>query len=159
MATRGCYSTPTPLPTFVWRFFLFFKINHLRFGKKRKNVSFLGVYVCLKAKLTFVYFFSSFFFAPFSYVAMVKICDVVGNGMSFDISPLRPEQHDSDDSFWFSINGMPWDVVGIASPLTNYPVLPAFEMADDWKWPPYKSPHLLTVAFVGFHLSDQDDPI
>ena len=92
-------------------------------------------------------------------VAMVKICDVVGNGMSFDISPLRPEQHDSDDSFWFSINGMPWDVVGIASPLTNYPVLPAFEMADDWKWPPYKSPHLLTVAFVGFHLSDQDDPI
>ena len=87
-------------------------------------------------------------------VAMVKNCDVVGNGMSFDISPLRPEQHDSDDSFWFSINGMPWDVVGIASPLTNYPVLPACEMADDWKWPPYKSPLLLAVAFVGFHLSD-----
>ena len=35
-------------------------------GKKRKMLVFTGVYVCVKAKLTFVSFFSSnFFFAPF----------------------------------------------------------------------------------------------
>ena len=35
-------------------------------GKKRKMLVFTGVYVCVKAKLTFVSFFSQFFyFAPF----------------------------------------------------------------------------------------------
>ena len=50
-------------------------------------------------------------------------------------------------------------LLGMACPLTNYPVLPACEMADDWKWPPYKSPLLLAVAFVEFYTSDQDDLI
>ena len=34
-------------------------------GKKRKMLVFTGVYVCVKAKLTFVSFFLPFFFAPF----------------------------------------------------------------------------------------------
>ena len=45
------------------RFCTLFKIFHVRLGKKKKNVSFTGVYVCVKAKLTFVSFFP-FFFAP-----------------------------------------------------------------------------------------------
>ena len=45
------------------RFCTFFKIFHVRLGKKTKNVS-RGVYVCVKAKQTFVSFFQ-FFFAPF----------------------------------------------------------------------------------------------
>ena len=38
----------------------FFKIFHVRLGKKSKSVSFSRVYVCVKAKLTLV----SFFYAP-----------------------------------------------------------------------------------------------
>ena len=60
---------PPPFPDFFfWRFCAFFKIIHVRLGKKRKNVSFLRVYVCVKAKLTFVSFFS-FFCAVFPYRA------------------------------------------------------------------------------------------
>ena len=36
-------------------------------GKKGKMLVFTGVYVCVKAKLTLVRFFSFFFFAPFPY--------------------------------------------------------------------------------------------
>ena len=51
----------------LFGFCTFFKIFYVRCtGKKRKNVSFLGVYVCVKAKLTFVkLFFPFLFFAPF----------------------------------------------------------------------------------------------
>ena len=38
------------------RFCTFFKIFHIRLEEKRKNVSFYTVYVCVKAKLTFVVF-------------------------------------------------------------------------------------------------------
>ena len=48
------------------RFCTFFKIFHVRLGKKRKMLVFTGVYVCVKAKLTFVSFFF-LFFAPFPY--------------------------------------------------------------------------------------------
>ena len=43
------------------RFCTFFKIFHVRLGKKRKNVSFYRRVCMCKAKLTFVSFFSPFF--------------------------------------------------------------------------------------------------
>ena len=43
----------------------FSKFSMYDWGKKRKMLVFTGVYVCVKAKLTFVIFFSNFFFAPF----------------------------------------------------------------------------------------------
>ena len=43
------------------RFCTVFKIFHVRLGKKGKMLDFTGVYVCVKAKLTFVRFFSFFF--------------------------------------------------------------------------------------------------
>ena len=48
---------------FSFAFCTFFKIFHVRLGEKSKSVSFLRVYVCVKAKLTLVSFFY-FFFAP-----------------------------------------------------------------------------------------------
>ena len=42
-----------------------FKIFHVRFGKKSKSVSFSRVYVCVKAKLTLVFFFLLFFLCTF----------------------------------------------------------------------------------------------
>ena len=48
---------------FSFAFCTFFKIFHVRLGKKSKSVSFSRVYVCVKAKLTLVIFFY-FFFAP-----------------------------------------------------------------------------------------------
>ena len=51
---------------FVFLFLRFFKIFHVRLGKKRKLLVFTAVYVCVKAKLTLVrFFFFKFFFAPF----------------------------------------------------------------------------------------------
>ena len=47
---------------FSFAFCTFFKIFHVRLGKKSKSVSFSRVYVCVKAKLTLV----SFFFTVFS---------------------------------------------------------------------------------------------
>ena len=49
---------------FSFAFCTFFKIFHVRLGKKSKSVSFSRVYVCVKAKLTLVSFFYFFFFAP-----------------------------------------------------------------------------------------------
>ena len=46
---------------FSFAFCTFFKIFHVRLGKKSKSVSFLRVYVCVKAKLTLVSFFFYFF--------------------------------------------------------------------------------------------------
>ena len=51
-------------------FFLLFSPNNSKFcmyawGKKGKMLVFTGVYVCVKANLTLVSFFSCFFFAPF----------------------------------------------------------------------------------------------
>ena len=43
---------------FSFAFCTFFKIFHVRLGKKSKSVSFSRVYVCVKAKLTLVTFFS-----------------------------------------------------------------------------------------------------
>ena len=68
LAIRGSYSQPqitwdNVLFLFL-RFCTFFKIFYVRLGKKRKNVSFSRVYVCVKAKLTLVSYFSPFFFAP-----------------------------------------------------------------------------------------------
>ena len=45
---------------FSFAFCTFFKIFHVRLGKKSKSVSFSRVYVCVKAKLTLVSFFTSF---------------------------------------------------------------------------------------------------
>ena len=50
---------------FFLRFCAFFKKIHISLEEKRKNVSFIRVYVCVKAKLTFVSFFSFIFFTPF----------------------------------------------------------------------------------------------
>ena len=49
---------------FSFAFCTFFKIFHVRLGKKSKSVSFSRVYVCVKAKITLVSFFLLFFFAP-----------------------------------------------------------------------------------------------
>ena len=61
LATRGSCSHPQVtwdnVVFFVFLFLQFFKIFHVRLGKKIKNVSFLCVYVCVKAKLTLVIFF------------------------------------------------------------------------------------------------------
>ena len=46
---------------FSFAFCTFFKIFHVRLGKKSKSVSFSRVYVCVKAKLTVVSFFLLFF--------------------------------------------------------------------------------------------------
>ena len=46
---------------FSFVFCTFVKIFHVRLGKKSKSVSFLRVYVCVKAKLTLVSFFFTFF--------------------------------------------------------------------------------------------------
>ena len=46
---------------FSFAFCTFFKIFHVRLGKKSKSVSFSRVYVCVKAKLTLVSFFYFFF--------------------------------------------------------------------------------------------------
>ena len=44
----------------------FSQFSMYAWGEKRKKVSFSRVYVCVKAKLTFVsFFFSFYFFAPF----------------------------------------------------------------------------------------------
>ena len=58
---------PPPFPDlFFWRFCAFFKIIHVRLGKKRKNVSFYrGVCMC-KGKTNNCQFFSPFF-APSPY--------------------------------------------------------------------------------------------
>ena len=57
---------PPPLPTFfVGVFFRIFQNYSGTLGEKRKNVSFLGVFVCVKAKLTFVRFFFLLFFCTF----------------------------------------------------------------------------------------------
>ena len=50
----------SPSPTFLF-FCTFFKIYHVSLKKKRKNISFSRVYVCVKAKLTLVSFFSFYF--------------------------------------------------------------------------------------------------
>ena len=42
-------------------------------GEKSKSVSFSRVYVCVKAKLTLVSFFFTFFHAPFPYEKVPKI--------------------------------------------------------------------------------------
>jgi len=46
---------------FSFAFCTFFKIFHVRLGKKSKSVSFSRVYVCVKARLTLVRFFLLFF--------------------------------------------------------------------------------------------------
>ena len=51
---------------FSFAFCTFFKIFHVRLGKKSKSVSFSRVYVCVKAKLTLVSFFFTFFFMHLS---------------------------------------------------------------------------------------------
>ena len=44
----------------------FSKFSMYDWGKKRKMLVFTGVYVCVKAKLTFVsFFFGIFYFEPF----------------------------------------------------------------------------------------------
>ena len=48
----------------------FFKIFHLRLGIKGKFLVFIGVYVCVKARLTLFRFFP-FFFAPFPNINIV----------------------------------------------------------------------------------------
>ena len=50
---------------FFFAFCTFFKIFHVRLGKKSKSVSFSRVYVCVKAKLTVVSFFYFFLFCTF----------------------------------------------------------------------------------------------
>ena len=45
---------------FSFAFCTFFKIFHVRLGKKSKSVSFSRVYLCVKAKLTLVSFFTFF---------------------------------------------------------------------------------------------------
>ena len=45
----------------------FSQFSMYAWGEKRKNVSFSRVYVCVKAKLTFVSFFSFLLIAPFPY--------------------------------------------------------------------------------------------
>ena len=51
---------------FSFAFCTFFNKFHVRLGKKSKSVSFSRVYVCVKAKLTVVsFFFTFFYFAPF----------------------------------------------------------------------------------------------
>ena len=51
-----------------WRFCTFFNIFYVRLGEKRKNVSFSRVYVCVKAKITFVSFFFLFIFLHLSLI-------------------------------------------------------------------------------------------
>ena len=46
---------------FSFAFCTFFKIFHVRLGKKSKSVSFSRGYVCVKVKLTLVSFFLLFF--------------------------------------------------------------------------------------------------
>ena len=46
---------------FSFAFCTFFKIFHVRLGKKSKSVSFSRVYVCVNAILTLVSFFFTFF--------------------------------------------------------------------------------------------------
>ena len=46
----------------------FSKFSMYAWGKKRKMLVFTGVYVCVKAKLTLVSFFSIFFFPPFPHL-------------------------------------------------------------------------------------------
>ena len=50
---------------FSFAFCTFFKIFHVRLGKKSKSVSFSRVYVCVKAKLTVVSFFLLFLLCTF----------------------------------------------------------------------------------------------
>ena len=57
---------------FSFAFCTFFKIFHVRLGKKSKSLSFSRVYVCVKAKLTLVSFFYFFFHAPFPYFGIIK---------------------------------------------------------------------------------------
>ena len=54
LTTTGKHGT-TMYQVFFWRFYAFFKIFQARLGKNSKNVT--RVYVCVKAKLTFVSFF------------------------------------------------------------------------------------------------------
>ena len=56
---------------FSFAFCTFFKIFHVRLGKKSKSVSFPRVYVCVKAKLTLVSFFY-FFYAPSPYQHLIS---------------------------------------------------------------------------------------
>ena len=58
---------------FSFAFCTFFKIFHVRLGKKSKSVSFLRVYVCVKAKLTLVSFFLLFFYAPSPYAFLMLL--------------------------------------------------------------------------------------
>ena len=58
---------------FSFAFCTFFKIFHVRLGKKSKSVSFSRVYVCVKAKLTLVSFFLLFFCTfPLRYFSIVS---------------------------------------------------------------------------------------
>ena len=57
---------------FSFAFCTFFKIFHVRLGKKSKSVSFSRVYVCVKAKLTLVSFFLLFFSCTFPLLNQLK---------------------------------------------------------------------------------------
>ena len=56
----------SPSPPHIFANLFFLKIFHVRLGKKSKSVSFLRVFVCVKAKLTLVSFFY-FLYAPSPY--------------------------------------------------------------------------------------------
>ena len=63
---KGLLAPPPPSQcAHVACFCTFFKIFHVRLGKKRKLLVFTAVYVCVKAKLTLISFFFFFFFCTF----------------------------------------------------------------------------------------------
>ena len=52
-------------PFFIFTIFRIFQFFQLSLGKKQKNVSFYGVCMYVRPKLTFVSFYFCFFIAPF----------------------------------------------------------------------------------------------
>ena len=66
---------------FSFAFCTFFKIFHVRLGKKSKSVSFSRVYVCVKAKLTLVSFFLLFFHLPLRDILTTQMTEKYCEGM------------------------------------------------------------------------------
>ena len=86
---------------FSFAFCTFFKIFHVRLGKKSKSVSFSRVYVCVKAKLTLVRFFFHCFFLHLSLIYLPLLFSNLPFPPTFSISscdwlslsPLLLEAH------------------------------------------------------------------
>ena len=110
------------------RFEHFSKFSMYVWGKKRKMLVFTGVYVCVKAKLTLVRFFSKNFFELFPYAIQ---CNAT---QSKHLKHLL--QHTSNTMDAPSAPAIPVSPDSLSS-LYSPPCWTSHIVLDILKWPPY----------------------